>query len=104
MAAGGAARSGAAPRVTGWCVPDTRAGKCIAIFPEALYGFPGGGIMDEFRVCPSCEYTRGFHAAFRRDPEGVRIVFICPECGASFDLGIIDSLLNELKPKRGADF
>lgn len=60
--------------------------------------------MDEFRMCPSCEYTRGFHAAFRKDPEGIRIVFICPECGASFDIGIVDSLVNDLEPKRGADY
>jgi len=63
-----------------------------------------GGDMDEFRMCPSCEYTRGFHAAFRKDPEGIRIVFICPECGASYDIGIVDSLVNDLKPKRGADY
>jgi ssDNA-binding Zn-finger/Zn-ribbon topoisomerase 1 len=69
-----------------------------------MYGVTRGGVMDEFRVCPTCEYTRGFHASFRKDPEGVRIVFICPECGSSFDLGIIDSLVNDLKPKRGADY
>jgi hypothetical protein len=56
------------------------------------------GVEDELRACPSCGYDRGFHVSFQnlnaRTGEPVkstrdvyRIVLICPECGARFDIG-----------------
>lgn len=55
-------------------------------------------IEDEFRTCPACGYDRGFHVSLSNvshDPaspvkstrEVFRIVLICPECGARYDIG-----------------
>jgi hypothetical protein len=41
----------------------------------------------EFRVCPQCGYELGFHSSFLRAEKGYRIVFICPDCGARYDVG-----------------
>jgi hypothetical protein len=45
-------------------------------------------VKDEFRVCPSCGYQRGFHVSFQ--PEGnaksLRLVLICPNCGARYEI------------------
>ncbi|HEX3000792.1 MAG TPA: hypothetical protein VHN82_00235 [Methanoregula sp.] len=52
----------------------------------------------EFRVCPSCGYERGFHTSFlgtnadkdnpvKSTREVYRIILICPECGARYDVG-----------------
>ena len=46
---------------------------------------------EEFRICPACGYERGFHVSFlKNEAEGTppyRIVLICPNCGARFDVG-----------------
>lgn len=53
---------------------------------------------DELHVCPSCGYALGFHTSFlnanagRDNPvkstrEVFRVILICPECGARFDVG-----------------
>jgi RNase P subunit RPR2 len=44
---------------------------------------------EEFRVCPKCSYELGFHSSFLRvrAEEGYRIILICPECGARYDVG-----------------
>jgi len=41
---------------------------------------------EEFRVCPACGYERGFHVSFLRDGADYRIVLICPNCGARYDV------------------
>jgi uncharacterized Zn finger protein len=41
----------------------------------------------EFRVCPQCGYELGFHSSFLRAEKGYRIVLICPDCGAMYDVG-----------------
>jgi hypothetical protein len=42
-------------------------------------------IGDEFRICPSCGYNRGFQVSFlRKAPDRFAIVLICPECGARY--------------------
>jgi uncharacterized Zn finger protein len=41
---------------------------------------------EEFRICPSCSYELGFHSSFLRSEEGYRIVLICPNCGARYDV------------------
>ena len=52
----------------------------------------------EFRVCPSCGYELGFHTSFigtnadkgnpvKSTREVYRVILICPECGARFDVG-----------------
>jgi transcription elongation factor Elf1 len=57
--------------------------------------------MDEFRICPSCNYGRGFHTSFKKDKDKFRIIFICPECGSSFDLGLFQGELKEINPTKG---
>ena len=52
----------------------------------------------EFRVCPSCGYELGFHTSFlgtnadkdnpvKSTREVFRVILICPECGARYDVG-----------------
>ncbi len=42
---------------------------------------------EEFRVCPACNYELGFHSSFQRSEEGYKIILICPNCGARYDVG-----------------
>ena len=52
----------------------------------------------EFRVCLSCGYELGFHTSFlgtnadkdnpvKSTREVFRVILICPECGARYDVG-----------------
>lgn len=53
---------------------------------------------EEFRVCPACGYEYGFHTSFlhsnagkdsvfKSTQETYRVILICPECGARYDVG-----------------
>jgi len=53
---------------------------------------------DELHACPACGYALGFHTSFisaslsRDNPikstrEVYRVILICPECGARYDVG-----------------
>lgn len=44
-------------------------------------------LEEEFRICPKCGYELGFHSSFQRDENGYKIILICPECGARYDVG-----------------
>lgn len=44
---------------------------------------------DEFRACPICGYTDGFHSMFRQDKGRVKWLFICPACHEIFDIGFL---------------
>jgi hypothetical protein len=44
-------------------------------------------LAEEFRICPQCGYELGFHSSFLRSEQGYRIILICPECGARYDVG-----------------
>jgi uncharacterized protein with PIN domain len=45
-------------------------------------------LAEEFRICPQCSYELGFHSSFLLDgAAGYRIILICPECGARYDVG-----------------
>jgi uncharacterized protein (UPF0212 family) len=44
-------------------------------------------MAEEFHICPKCGYELGFHSSFLRAEVGYRIVLICPECGARYDVG-----------------
>ena len=57
--------------------------------------------MSEFRKCSVCGYTRGFHISFRKEDAGIKIIFICPECGASFDLNLFENRIDEIEPEKG---
>ncbi len=60
--------------------------------------------MDEFRECPTCGYSRGFHVSFKKEKEGYRVILICPECGSSFDIDLFENGITKLQPKRGRDY
>jgi hypothetical protein len=50
-------------------------------------------VEQELRACPACDYERGFHASFIRekapgDDKALRVVLICPSCGARYDIGL----------------
>lgn len=53
---------------------------------------------DELHTCPACGYSLGFHTSFvsasanRNNPvkstrDVYRVILICPECGARYDVG-----------------
>jgi hypothetical protein len=55
-------------------------------------------VEGELHVCPSCGYQLGFHTSFmgmnadkdnpvKSTREVWRVILICPECGARFDVG-----------------
>jgi len=52
----------------------------------------------EFHICPACGYALGFHTSFigmnadednpiKSTREVYRVILICPECGARYDVG-----------------
>ena len=52
----------------------------------------------EFHICPACGYNLGFHTSFlgsntdkdnpiKSTREVYRVILICPECGARYDVG-----------------
>ena len=54
--------------------------------------------VDDLHTCPACGYALGFHTSFvnasanRDNPikstrETWRVILICPECGARYDVG-----------------
>jgi len=56
-------------------------------------------IGSDLKACPACGYKLGFHTSFlninagnapvpvRSTREVYRIILICPECGARYDVG-----------------
>lgn len=55
-------------------------------------------VENELHTCPACGYERGFHTSFvnvhtQKDTQGrstheiYRVILICPECGARYDIG-----------------
>ncbi len=42
----------------------------------------------EFKDCPVCGYTDGFHSMFKKDGQETKWMFICPSCHSVFDLGL----------------
>ncbi|MBU0517751.1 hypothetical protein KKA00_01210 [bacterium] len=44
-------------------------------------------VQDEFRTCLVCGYDMGFQTSVVRAGAAVRVILICPECGARFDIG-----------------
>ncbi|MHC4644765.1 MAG: hypothetical protein ACYTBJ_04635 [Planctomycetota bacterium] len=45
---------------------------------------------DQFRDCPECGYTDGFHNMFRKTNDGgiLKWRLICPQCSSIFDIGL----------------
>lgn len=54
----------------------------------------------DFRVCPNCGYKRGFHSSFQKENEKIKVIFICPECGSAYDLGMYEERLKDISPKK----
>lgn len=54
-------------------------------------------VTEELHTCPSCGYDKGFHTSFlnvnssdnpvKSTREVFRVILICPECGARYDVG-----------------
>jgi hypothetical protein len=55
-------------------------------------------VDDELHICPACGYTLGFHTSFlnvnankerpvKSTRDVYRVILICPECGARYDVG-----------------
>lgn len=55
-------------------------------------------VEDELHTCPACGYALGFHTSFinanavkdnpiKSTREVYRVIMICPECGARYDVG-----------------
>lgn len=59
---------------------------------------------EEFRICPQCHYTRGFHVFFKKIRGKTKIGLICPQCGTSYDLGWCTMSIKGLKEKKGEVF
>ncbi len=58
--------------------------------------------MELFRVCPNCEYQKGFQVAFKKVKDKTSIHLICPNCGQSPDIGWTTPTIKSFKPKKGA--
>lgn len=41
----------------------------------------------EFRICPDCGYTDGFHTMLKQEGATLKWLFICPSCHQIFDIG-----------------
>jgi transcription elongation factor Elf1 len=61
-------------------------------------------MMNEFRICPVCKYKRGFHSSFKKEKNKIKVIFICPNCGSSFDLGITEDRITNIVPKKGETY
>lgn len=59
--------------------------------------------MEEFRICPNCKYKRGFHSSFKKEDNKIKVIFICPQCGSAYDLGITQKT-KEINPKKVAQY
>jgi hypothetical protein len=55
-------------------------------------------VEDELHSCPACGYALGFHTSFlkvnpnkerpiKSTRDVYRVILICPECGARYDIG-----------------
>lgn len=53
---------------------------------------------DEFKTCPSCGYTDGFHSMFKKEKGISRWLFICPSCHTVFDIGLTADSVTARKP------
>lgn len=42
---------------------------------------------EEFRICPDCGYSDGFHSMFRKEEKTTKWLFICPACHKVYDIG-----------------
>ena len=42
---------------------------------------------DEFKKCPACGYSDGFHTMLKKEKEKIKWLFICPDCHKVFDIG-----------------
>ena len=47
-------------------------------------------IGEQLRVCPGCGYLRGFHLSLGQTSsrKGYKIIVVCPNCGARYDIGL----------------
>ena len=49
-------------------------------------------VQRQFKHCPTCEYTEGFHVMFSREhqkSQRFRMYLICPMCTTVYDIGLL---------------
>jgi len=51
------------------------------------YDVKNAAFDEEFKICPECGYTDGFHSMFRKEAGTTKWLFICPSCHNVFDIG-----------------
>ncbi len=56
--------------------------------------------MNDFRVCTTCGYGRGFHLSIK----GQTAILICPSCGSSYDIGLRFENFGNVSPQKGESF
>jgi len=44
-------------------------------------------VEEEFHVCTTCGYARGFHVSFQPENDRTEIILICPNCGQRYRVG-----------------
>jgi len=60
--------------------------------------------LDELRVCPACDYERGFHVFFKKAKGKTRIALICPQCGQSYNTGWTTTAIKTFKLEKGLKY
>jgi len=60
--------------------------------------------MEEFRICQTCKYARGFHTTFKKQDNKTKTIFICPNCGSAYDLDIIEERIKDINPRKVAQY
>lgn len=60
--------------------------------------------MEELRVCPECEYQKGFHVFFKKTKGRVKIGLLCPQCGQSYIIGWSTAAIKSFKPEKGLKY
>ncbi len=56
--------------------------------------------MNTFNTCFHCTYNRGFHIALEKKESHISLLLICPECGSSYDLSIIEESIKAIVPQK----
>jgi len=61
-------------------------------------------MYEELRVCPGCDYNKGFNVSFRKADGPTSIVLICPSCGQSFEIGWTADSIRSFKLEMGDNY
>jgi uncharacterized protein YbaR (Trm112 family) len=45
-------------------------------------------LQEEFKICPLCHYSDGFHTMLKQDKDSIAQLLICPSCAQVYDVGL----------------